>query len=1706
MPRCPRPSLTAILSLTCAFALTIPSVAQISDVTNSTSTPIEGAGHDYIKLLNESVNPANGSVSLRIQVPTPQGRGLSLPFAFAYDSNSAKHVASWNDGGGGVGWADNTAYLGRGGWSYSVPTLTVLQVTESLGGGHHGLCVYDADFVFQDETGGRHSLYLSIDESPLSSCQWATPILPVQKLTAGDWVYQAALTAINAPVRVADADGSVYAFGLWGFGGHPGGTDNEYSSLVSSIEDRNGNVITVHDLNSQHPGAFSATDTLGRTLLSSSGFGTSGDTISVSGLPNPYTVVWETNTGGGVQNIGQKAIYISPNGCSGIPTPMPGGGPAIKQINLPNGRSYSFEYDANYGLLSKIKYPSGGSISYTYTLNPLSEFQSFPDQTGLPNGCTFEYDTPAVQTRTVSFDGVRPALTQVFTYNNPATTWDGTGTKWTTKTTTVTTTDNLSGLAYTTVYSYTPFTAAHQPNDYSSFQPQLPLEHTVITTAAGNTLRTVTKGWLNPYELQSVQTSLGAATARTSLTTYAYGSGAQVTERDDYDYGTGAAGPLLRKTTTTYQTFVASPIYPAGASIFDRPCKQIVYDGSNNPLAENDYFYDGGTALCATAPLNLLPGTGNYTGHDETNYGTTVAVSRGNVTQMVQLVTGGTSPMTTYTYDETGQRLSETDPCGNVGCSDMTSGQHTTTFLYADSYTVLSGGQNVTYTPATSTNAFLTTVTDPLRHISKFSYDFNNGQLTASQDQNDVTASRPGTTYIYNDSFSRPTQVNYPDLGQTEYTYTDAAPPSVTACQNISGTAGAVCSATSPAPGWKTSLATMDGLGHVAQTKLLSDPSGADLVDISYDGGEHVLTRSNPHRTASSPTDGTTNYIHDAFGRTTQVTDPDGSTVVTTYDQTNPKSTGTCSTVTDEVGSSHQSCFDGLGRLAAVWEDPGSSPHLNYETDYAYDALGNLTCAVQKGSDTTAFTTCAAASSTWRPRSFVYDSLSRLTSAINPETGTLTYSYDANSNVSSLVSPKPGQFGTATTAHNYTYDVENRRIQESHLNPSDGTEKYAYDGITLTGCPGPAPGAVSGATNLVHRTSAICSGVSASAYSYDPMGRVAVEKRSNKGSSTKAYNIGYNYWLDGSLDTLTYPSGNIVTYQMGGAGLVTKVSDSANNVYANSVTYAPHGALAGMTSGANGTAIVTQNIYNDRLQPTLLSATQNGQPTAFFSLCYDFHSRVAINNAPCSFGAYTSGNNGNVFQVIDNYDSTRSATFAYDRLNRIMQANTINTTSSNCWGEIYSIDTWSNLTNIGGVSSMGSCWHETLTANPASNLNQLSGYCHDAAGNLVQSSSCPVVTPMYTYDAENRLSSTAGYTYYYDAHRVRIEKTNGTLGTMYWPGPNGEYLTETDLTGSSINEEYIYFNGGRVARVDRPSGTVHYYFSDKLNSANAITDPSGNVQQRYYYYPYGGMVTSPGSDGNRYKFTGKERDSESGLDVFGARYYGSSLGRFMTPDWMAKATAVPYADFGDPQTLNLYGYVRNNPLFRADADGHSDAGTFCNTQCRYGTPVSSAEIQVEVGVLELGSAVATGGATLEAMGAGAALKTALGAVATAGLGVSGTTRIIATATGEESENLEEGTTAVTTLTTPAGMAVTLGTGGNLKAGAVATDLTSAATAVKNPVEAAKDPAGTALTVANVVQDIKAGYNALKSLVSSPPAPAPPPPPPPPKCSVNDACQ
>jgi RHS repeat-associated protein len=149
------------------------------------------------------------------------------------------------------------------------------------------------------------------------------------------------------------------------------------------------------------------------------------------------------------------------------------------------------------------------------------------------------------------------------------------------------------------------------------------------------------------------------------------------------------------------------------------------------------------------------------------------------------------------------------------------------------------------------------------------------------------------------------------------------------------------------------------------------------------------------------------------------------------------------------------------------------------------------------------------------------------------------------------------------------------------------------------------------------------------------------------------------------------------------------------------------------------------------------------------------------------------------------------------------------------------------------------------------------------------------------------------------------------------PGPGG-WLNELQLVAET---NYVFFNGKRVARRD-PSGAVHYYLSDHLGSTTMVVSAAGAIENESDYYPWGGELKISATDtGNHYKFTGKERDAESGLDYFGARYYQNLLSRFISADWSVRPETIPYADFDNPQTLNLYRYP-SNPETYADRDGH----------------------------------------------------------------------------------------------------------------------------------------------------------------------------------------
>jgi RHS repeat-associated protein len=317
---------------------------------------------------------------------------------------------------------------------------------------------------------------------------------------------------------------------------------------------------------------------------------------------------------------------------------------------------------------------------------------------------------------------------------------------------------------------------------------------------------------------------------------------------------------------------------------------------------------------------------------------------------------------------------------------------------------------------------------------------------------------------------------------------------------------------------------------------------------------------------------------------------------------------------------------------------------------------------------------------------------------------------------------------------------------------------------------------------------------------------------------------------------------------------------------------------------------------------------------------YDFH-----------LGA---GNNGNVFGITNSKDTThgRDQTFTYDALNRLTSAQNAGTNCATMvlqnkteyWGNSYSYDAWGNLLQ----KTVTKCGAESLTVT-ADTHNWIHApapdYLYDAAGNMTFNATPP--TQNYTYDQENRLTGAAGYTYTYDGDGNRVRKSNGTLaanGTLYWEMSPG-VVAETDLAGT-LKSEYVFFDGERVARRDGVNGAggVFYYFSDHLKTASVITDSAGVIKAESDYYPWGGELQFVNNDSNDYKFTGKKRDTETGLDYFGARYYSNGLGRWVSADWSATPVPVPYADFGDPQSLNLYGYVRNIPTVRFDLDGHEN--------------------------------------------------------------------------------------------------------------------------------------------------------------------------------------
>jgi RHS repeat-associated protein len=1021
--------------------------------------------------------------------------------------------------------------------------------------------------------------------------------------------------------------------------------------------------------------------------------------------------------------------------------------------------------------------------------------------------------------------------------------------------------------------------------------------------------------------------------------------------------GSEMSGNILRSWTTCYNGNLAN----CGTTAVALPItKRTVFDtyGTTGPQSEHNYIYNSAGGLSEQDDYDYGPsGPGallrttlvTFLGYSNiTAFRTQVTVKNGS---------GTTVSQTSYNYDETtptatsgvAQHVSVTTSRGNLTSINYSTGL-TSHFTYYDTGSpntlVDFNGAMTTYNYSSLTNdcqmTFPTSITEPLSMSRSTTWNCVGGVPLTTTDENSQV-----TTYTWNDPyFWRPANVKFPDGGETDLTYTGQT--SIKTQTKMNST-----------PQYITATQLLDGLGRPKESQLNSDPQGVVYQDTTYDAVGRIYTVSNPYRSTSDPTYGLTTSFYDALGRTCLVVPPDGTLPSgNTCPTTKPASTllatysGNCATVSDQAGKTRKSCSDALGRLTQVFEDPAGS---NFETDYGYDPLGNLLCAGQKGNNTGTFSGCGSIPASWRPRTFVYDAMSRLTSETNPESGTVNYNYNSNGDLSAKVSPAPNQTGIATVTVSYCYDALHRRTAKAYTT-SPATPP------TCSGTPPnfPSPAAqwlydtanTNGVTllNPVGRLSRSNTPVVESLYSYDPVGRVTTHYQTTPQHSSAAFQLNYVYDLAGDLTSFNNGFGVAFSYIYDTVGRPSQLTSTLTGPqYPNplatvdsSVGYYPFGALRKMTLG-NG--LTQTSAFNNALQPCRVNV--NSSATAL-GTCTDSIPSGNLQDYNYGFNA-GSLDNGSVVTWAATGQISFNRTYGYDSLNRLSSLSSPSDPNG-CTGLSWNYDSWGNRT--AQTTTGGACPQEPSTTFTNNNRFPSSPYQYDAAGNLVADG-----THTYTYDAENRLIQadgtvgqclTATVCYSYDADGRRVEKalpSGVELDYLYNLAGQvtGEWTTSTPFTGASA--EYIYLQQGGPLVAEYTGATTYFIHADHLGSTRLSTGVNQAVVQNLDYLPFG-ELNSSNSGVTTHMFTGDERDSETGLDQTWFRKYSSNLGSWLTPDPIGRLAV----DITTPQSWNRYAYVSNDPCNWQDPLGSEECNFTMNVNNQAGltsNQVGEVEAQIQ---------------------------------------------------------------------------------------------------------------------------------------------------------------
>ena len=713
--------------------------------------------------------------------------------------------------------------------------------------------------------------------------------------------------------------------------------------------------------------------------------------------------------------------------------------------------------------------------------------------------------------------------------------------------------------------------------------------------------------------------------------------------------------------------------------------------------------------------------------------------------------------------------------------------------------------------------------------------------------------------------------------------------------------------------------------------RISTNPLGHQTT-TQYYGVDAVVTDKGLYgqvKQIIDPNQAATSYEYDALGRNTLTTQP-GLWVQTQY--LNLGNPATQHVRIDKVlGLWSENYFDGMGRTIKTRESGPDDKVIVTETKYdkrgavarssfpyfegttntkyinnSYDALGRITKSYNEAEISSSTThacydrgvhvTIDANNHRKRQTFNVYGRLAQVeeytgsypapcsTDVLTPY-ATTNYQYDVMGNLTSVTDAQANKT-------EMVYDTLGRKT--SMLDPDMGNWSYIYDGNgnlryqtdakaqqiefqydslnrnTFKIYPNQTNDSFvydeTFSTNSKGRLTTMSDGSGTTKFYYDSVGRNTTVLKTLNGS---IYNLTSTYDGLGRLLTLTYPDGeNIVyTYNTGGD---LKTAGSY-------VTYTDYNALRQKGTATTGNGVTSTYQYypeNNRLYSITTNSPASGQ---LLNLAYTYY------------------NTGSVKNIVD-YSASggRGQDFIYDELDRLTNA----TGSYGILG--YTYDKIGNMVNNNGVTLTHA--HPSKPHAVTATTNGRS-YSYDNNGNV---SSDGIQTFGYNYNNMPETINNGAISFVYDGSGARVKKiTSG--GTKLYLGKYYE-------CAGGVCGKYIFAGEDRIAL--KTAAEVLYYHPDHLGSTSVVTDAAGNKVEDLKYKPFGESTLDVGSVKLNHKFTGQELDSETGLYNYRARLYDPLIGKFLSPDTIV-------TDPTNPQSLNRFSYVLNNPVRYTDPTGHS---------------------------------------------------------------------------------------------------------------------------------------------------------------------------------------